>query len=600
MKKKSIALIIGLMTLALAGVMAMQFYFIKESYIQKSQLFDESVKASMLSVASKIEKMEVMNLAKTQQKSNREKYEREQKKLENQLKLQNRIEQLRVQQYAAHQAFKNDEDELKSRYPLVVSIDNSFYETYIKSPKYRNLVRVRINPGRVVEDLFQENTIDIYAVGDPIKLIRAKDDSIRYAAFLNSQLNSWDYTIKSIAPRKDLKIAQNIQELERQLKLEQANNLFDSIAIIGGKQSKMIEDFAAGLELSKLPLRDRVNLGVLKKELTKALTDRDIISNFNLEVHDRNMLVYSQYVFTNDINDKDNAYSTLLFQGDIERSPGKLTLYFPNKRNLIIENMRNLLVPMITLLFVLIGCFAYTLTTIFRQKKISEMKTDFINNMTHEFKTPVATVMIAAESLRDPEINADQKRVTRLANIIYDENVRLGGHIERVLNIAKLDKENLKLEQTPVAIHKLTNTVLESMNLQLQKVNGTFETSLLAKNDIIIGDELHLSNVLFNLVDNAIKYSNHEPFIKISTFNTKSTLVITVADKGIGMSKEHTQRIFEQFYRIPTGNIHNVKGFGLGLSYVHDIIKRLNGTIQVKSEKDKGTQFEITFPIAKK
>ncbi|MNL22454.1 Alkaline phosphatase synthesis sensor protein PhoR [compost metagenome] len=225
------------------------------------------------------------------------------------------------------------------------------------------------------------------------------------------------------------------------------------------------------------------------------------------------------------------------------------------------------------------------------------MKTDFINNMTHEFKTPVATIMIASESLRDPEIISDERRVKRLANIIYDENVRLGNHIERVLDIARLEKETLKLEKTPIRINDLLSAVLDSMQLQLQKVGGKFEHHFDAQNDVVVGDELHLSNVFFNLVDNAIKYSKDNPHITVKTKNAKDSIQITIIDNGIGMAKDHLLKIFDQFYRIPTGNVHNVKGFGLGLSYVYDIIKRMNGKIQVKSDKDKGTQFDIILPI---
>lgn len=225
------------------------------------------------------------------------------------------------------------------------------------------------------------------------------------------------------------------------------------------------------------------------------------------------------------------------------------------------------------------------------------MKTDFINNMTHEFKTPVATIMIASESLRDPEISSDDKRVSKLANIIYDENVRLGSHIERVLNIAKLERENLKIERVNVHINAITQNVLESMKLQLEKAEGELHADLAAENDLVVGDELHLSNVFFNLVDNAIKYSSDKPQITIKTFNKAGQVVVLVSDRGMGMTKDQQEKIFDQFYRIPTGNIHNVKGFGLGLSYVNDIIKRLNGKISVKSEKDKGTQFEVTLPL---
>ncbi|WP_033563439.1 sensor histidine kinase [Sphingobacterium sp. SYP-B4668] len=601
MKQKSITVIIGLMSIALLGVMAMQYFFIRDSFRQKSQLFDEAVNASLSTVASKVEKHEVMAFAKTQQKSNQEKYEREQKRLEEQINIQKQIESLRVRQYETQQKFKDAEDHLKMSYPIVVSIENSFYETYIRRTRYNYLVKLKISQGINYEDNAVDNSIEVYAV-EKIAQVDGKDDSSRYLAYYNLyDLNAIGFTIKTLPPRADMKLALRIHELERKLKLTQLNdaaNLYDSIAVMGGKKTDVIEDFAASIELSKKPLKERINLPFLEREISKELLNRDITSEFNIEVRENNNLIYNINTLGElDKPQKHNSYSTLLFQGDLGNAPGKLTISFPNKKNIIMDNMGYLFFPMGALLVLLIGCFAYTLTTIYRQKKISEMKTDFINNMTHEFKTPVATIMIASESLRDPEIITDQKRVNRLANIIYDENIRLGDHIERVLNIARLEKENLKIDRIDVRINELTNAVLDSMNLQLQKSKGTLEVYLEAKEDTVIGDELHLSNVLFNLVDNAIKYSRHAPHIVVKTHNHKNTIVISVADNGIGMTREQQQKIFDQFYRIPTGNIHNVKGFGLGLSYVNDIIKRLDGRIQVKSEKDKGTHFDVTLPL---
>jgi len=227
------------------------------------------------------------------------------------------------------------------------------------------------------------------------------------------------------------------------------------------------------------------------------------------------------------------------------------------------------------------------------------MKSDFMNNMTHEFKTPVATIMIASESLKDSEISQDQSRVARLAGIIYDENIRLGNHIERVLNIARIEKGDLKLESEPIEINSLIGTVVDSMALQLQKNNVKMEFDLNSEPLIILGDELHLSNVIFNLIDNSIKYTNHAPHIYIQTKSHANHLCIILRDNGMGMSRDQLSKIFDQFYRIPTGNIHDVKGFGLGLSYVQDIIKRIGGTIKVKSEINKGAEFEITIPLYK-
>jgi len=223
------------------------------------------------------------------------------------------------------------------------------------------------------------------------------------------------------------------------------------------------------------------------------------------------------------------------------------------------------------------------------------MKTDFINNMTHEFKTPVSTIMIASEALKDNEIAGDKSRVARLANIIYEENERLGSHIERVLNIARIEKNDFKLDRKPIDVNEMIAVVVDSMELKLQKHNAVIHLQLDADNSVISADELHFSNVIYNLVDNAIKYSVNDPDITITTLNKNGQVVIKVADKGVGMSRDQQTKIFEQFYRIPTGNLHDVKGFGLGLSYVNTVVKRLNGIISVRSEKEKGSEFELKF-----
>ena len=275
-----------------------------------------------------------------------------------------------------------------------------------------------------------------------------------------------------------------------------------------------------------------------------------------------------------------------------------IRLAFPQKNSLILTKMTATLATTGGLLFVLVLCFGYTIFSILRQKKVSEMKNDFINNMTHEFKTPVSTIMIASEALKDNEIAQDRSRVARLANIIYEENERLGSHIERVLNIARIEKNDFKLEKKPLDVNEMIAVVIDSMALKLQKCNATTTLQLDAENAVISADELHFSNVIYNLVDNAIKYSINDPDITISTLNKNGQVVIKVADKGIGMSRDQQTKIFEQFYRIPTGNLHDVKGFGLGLSYVNTVVKRLNGIISVRSEKEKGSEFELKFQAA--
>ncbi|MFC3197190.1 ATP-binding protein [Parapedobacter deserti] len=603
MKHKSIGLIIGLMTVALLGVVAMQYFFIRQSYVLKVQLFDESVKAALNAVAAKAEKREIIQLAKTQLE-NKEKLEREQRKLEEQLRLKTEIEQLREKQADLFAAFKQQEEALYTEYGFVIPIEsNDFYETYIKDPANRTLVEVDLGYNYIIDGAIQrnDNTANIYAI-KRIPMRKAKDDSVRYLvvvgtnSFASRSLN-YAYTVKTLPPRHDLKLKNEIALKERRLQLLQANTLLDTIAILSGKNPQLVKDYAAEIELAKRPLSQRIDVAYIKRELEKELGSRGIKSAFNLEIKDKNTTLYSFANFLAEDPSTMSLFSTELFRADNESSSGHLSVYFPNKNNLVMGNMAVMLFSSGTLLLVLIGCFTYTIFTMLRQKKISEMKTDFINNMTHEFKTPVATIMIASESLRDPEIASDQTRAARLANIIYDENVRLGNHIERVLNIARLEKDNLKLEHRDVDINDLAQAVVDSMELQLQKNGAKVYTHLDATNAVVVGDELHLSNVLFNLVDNAIKYSKDHPEITIRTKNIGKQIQITVADKGIGMSRDQLSKIFDQFYRIPTGNRHDVKGFGLGLSYVSDIVKRCGGKVQVRSEKDKGTTFDITLPL---
>jgi two-component system phosphate regulon sensor histidine kinase PhoR len=366
----------------------------------------------------------------------------------------------------------------------------------------------------------------------------------------------------------------------------------------GEENDKVFKDLYQEYRDVNVPLNKRVHPQTLDSMLRAELRNLSIFSDFDFKVSSakRDSIIFIR-ASTKSSFLAANSYETPLFPKDMIRDPGMLTVNFPNKNNIILSNLTAMMGLSGGLLLVLIFSFGYTIHSILMQKKISEMKTDFINNMTHEFKTPVATIMIASEALKDPELTSDKKSIDRLANIIYDENVRLGSHIERVLNIAKIEKGDLKLEHKEVEMNDLLAAIVDSMSLQLEKRNASIELELEASYALVMGDELHLSNVIFNLLDNANKYSPENPQIKISTQNTGKNLIIKVSDKGIGMNKDQLSKIFDQFYRIPTGNLHDVKGFGLGLSYVNNIIKGLNGTIKVKSEKGIGSEFEISLPL---
>jgi two-component system phosphate regulon sensor histidine kinase PhoR len=602
MKQKSIGFIVVLMTVALLGVMAVQFFFIRQSYLQQSRLFDESVNASLSFVSNLVEKQEIKEYVRNQNRS-QQFLELEQERLRNQVRLQQERDRLLKKKSKLAEDFRKAEEQLKENYKnkpvYLVRIENPFFETFIRDPKYHSLVRININYTQLAD--IEDSFVHVYAIDGIAPSKTAKDDSVRYLVLMNPKVDrSVDFHFHTLAPEIDRRLEREIEKIEQDMLLADASNSIDTAIIMAGKNPDFAKELRMSVILYALPLKERLNMDFVYTQLRQAFAQRNIHSPFKLEISEGKQLVYASDPFKDAFAEEykpKNMYSTLLYPGDAQASSNRLTVYFPNKNQILLQQIWYMLALSLALVLVLIGCFGYTIGSILRQKKISEMKTDFINNMTHEFKTPVATIMIASETLKDPEIAADQKRVSKLANVIFDENIRLGNHIERVLNIARLEKQELKLEKEPIAMHSLIQSVVESMDLQFQKQQTHLHVQLDAHSDEVVGDELHLSNVLFNLIDNAMKYSEGPAHISIMTKNMGKQFVVQVADKGIGMSKDQLNKVFEQFYRVPTGNLHNVKGFGLGLSYVQDVIQRLQGKVMVKSEKDKGSVFEIHLPL---
>ncbi len=291
-----------------------------------------------------------------------------------------------------------------------------------------------------------------------------------------------------------------------------------------------------------------------------------------------------------------SKYRVDLYPNDMS-SPGQLLIYFPNKSSLLWGSVWEALFSSIVFTSIILFCFAYTIQVIFRQKKVSEMKTDFINNMTHEFKTPIATISLAADSISSPMILNNPDKVTRFANIIKQENKRMNNQVEKVLQMALLDKRDFKLKLTQVNLNDVIEQAVLNASLQVEKKGGVIHKQLEAAKPIIEGDLTHISNVIHNLLDNANKYSPGKPEITISTLNKKKGVQVTVADKGMGMDDEALKHIFDKFYRVHTGDLHDVKGFGLGLSYVKAMITAHKGQIDVKSEVGKGSSFILFFPF---
>jgi len=274
-----------------------------------------------------------------------------------------------------------------------------------------------------------------------------------------------------------------------------------------------------------------------------------------------------------------------------------LAVYFPSQRNQTIVEMSIWLIMSTMFIIVVIILITYIITTIIKQKKVSEIKNDFINNMTHEFKTPISTISLAAEVLMQADHESSNERLQRYSKIIYDENQRMRLQVDRVLQVASLEKGDYELKKTAFDVHQVIKDSVRNLCFETCEERTTVNYHLDAKDHIINADQMHITNVMINLVDNAIKYSKEDVVLNFSSINSDSGITISIEDYGIGMSQENVKHIFDKFYRVPTGNIHTVKGFGLGLYYVKNIIESHGGNISAHSELNKGTRFDLFIPL---
>jgi len=277
-----------------------------------------------------------------------------------------------------------------------------------------------------------------------------------------------------------------------------------------------------------------------------------------------------------------------------------LFLYIYEDKNRVIHDMGWMIVASIFFTCIIIAAFFVTVRTLFNQKKISEIKSDFINNMTHELKTPLATISLAIDALSNEKVIHDTEKVKRFSAMIKEENKRMNQHVEKILQAARLEKGEVTLNLQPLNAHEVIEKVADTLSLQLQERDGQLNLILKASNPVIDADEVHFSNIVFNLLDNAMKYAANAPVVTVETTLRQGLFIMKVTDNGIGMDAETQARIFEKFYRAHTGNVHNVKGFGLGLSYVKAIVDAHNGKIKVESTPGKGSTFTVALPAQKR
>ncbi len=543
MNKRGFRAIIFLMSLALVGIISLQLYWILHDIQLKEQQFDQSVSQSMNAIVDRIETNEAFNILNDRV-----------------FKIDpTRITQLMIR-------------DTSSSMPVTIT------DTSIEIPKHL------IKPQPFAAELDNADIdIEFHRPGSNQTFLRVQRRN--YIQRDSSSLHSIHSSriTRIYGDSAEVIIRKNEEKIKA--RLEKLNNVMDKMAIeFAGPD----EDLHSRLDSTHLD-------SIIHYELNNRGINLDV--DYGVLNGEKNSFFISKSSVAPEVLLKSN-YKTLLFPNDIISKPDYLIFHFPGSMKHVLASMWIMLLSSAIFTLIILFGFAYTIQVIYKQKKISDIKSDFINNMTHEFKTPIATISLAVDSIKDPRVKNDQVKFDYFTRIIREENKRMNAQVENVLQMAMIEKGELNLKREEVNIHTIIQHAVELISLQVESKGGTIKCKLNAEIPLVVGDSIHLSNVIFNLLDNANKYSPEKPEITIESFNLKSCITVRVVDNGIGMTKDMQKNIFEKFYRVPTGNLHNIKGFGLGLSYVEAVIEQHKGLIKVDSEIGKGSRFEFFIPFS--
>ncbi|MEO6304119.1 MAG: HAMP domain-containing sensor histidine kinase [Bacteroidia bacterium] len=354
---------------------------------------------------------------------------------------------------------------------------------------------------------------------------------------------------------------------------------------------KLIDKMMLEIKATDASFTENINPDTLKKLIQKEFANTGITLPFEFTLIKATKSKEKVLARSKNFNPNLNAYKSDLSTNKIFSDHNYLCIQFPNENNFILKGMQNILLLSLLFSLLIIGAFYYTLRLILKQKKLSEVKNDFINNMTHELKTPIATISLAVDGLNNPQVKNDLEKFKNYTRILKEENAKLNNHVERVLQMAMLDKGELQLNKKPINLVSIIEAAIDTFKLQAEEQHAKISFKPASPEIIITADKYHLLTSICNLIDNALKYSGKDCEIIISVEKIQSAIVIKVKDNGIGIDPSLHEKVFEKFYRVQAGNLHDTKGFGLGLSYVRSIMDAHKGSIELTSEKGKGSEF---------
>ena len=504
-----------------------------------------------------------------------------------------------VQVYWFNSSFENNDEQFKYHVTQVISNVSDKLEQQEEYSFYDKINHIKDSTGKIPqkEDLLEILFVQRNTKTNKTIVYKNSITSEKYdinGTLFNKKFNSDGF--KSFSSKRLTEIYNNNSIIDNS-SLNQSTIPDKKIEIDGNldilnKAQLQIsyKDYA-----SALPIDERISNEKLRSILKKELVEHGVKTKFEFGIY--NSGVPTKIKSEGFHYDKDATYNVPVFADNEGNSKYVLSVTFPHKKKFLLSQLVS--ITILSIVFTLIIIIAYTsaLNQLIRQKQISEIKTDFINNMTHEFKTPIATINLALDAIRNPKIIEDKEKVYRYLQMIRDENKRMHAQVENVLRISKLEKKELDISKEPNVIHDIIEDAIEHVNLILEDKKGTIVKHYNAARTTCLVNEVHFTNVLVNILENAIKYSPNVPEIEVFTENIKDMILIKIKDNGLGMSKVAQKRVFEKFYREHTGDLHNVKGHGLGLAYVKRIVEDHNGQVYVESEKGKGSTFIIKIPL---
>jgi two-component system phosphate regulon sensor histidine kinase PhoR len=548
------------MSFALLGLIGFQAYWLRFMLETKRENFAKDVRNSLEQVVRKLEKQEILVLAERQKK----------------------FESIAAKPVKPKPA------------PAVIPVPQPTLEEHpVLTQQRHDVIFVRKSfmlPDGQLAEVTEEYTVD----EDPEE-VRQR---MQVEKAMNRMLKREQQKVLKKMRRRSNRVIQNLGDRQAQIqaKLVQEKSERQDLEKVLQKTQLAKEVFSDFL-FKERPILQRIQPGYLDSLIRKELTDKGVNLDYSFGIQSSP----KAWVFTSspEIKQQKAVFEAALFPNDLHPSKQVLKIYFPDSAAFIWQTMGLSLAGSGLLLLVMIGCFYFAVLTILRQKKLALVKNDFINNMTHEFKTPITSISLATQLLQEELKPGKNDSILRYLGIIKEENTRLGQQVERVLQTAQMEREEITLKRRSVDMAALIQHVAEINGPLLDWVNGSIKLTLSDLPNQMEIDEVHISNVLNNLVDNAVKYSPANPKVEISAHQQEQGVLIAVKDQGIGMPKEALSNIFDAFYRVPTGNVHNVKGFGLGLSYVKKIVEAHGGKVHVKSKLGDGSTFEIYLPYVK-